>query len=80
MDNIRMSSYRQICIDRCCGGSDLIEFSDDSPKGCILEFDPEYPKELHDLHNDYHLAPQKTEIKRVIFSDYYKKIMGVNNI
>lgn len=40
-------------------GSVLIEFSDDSPKGCIVEFDPEYPeyKELHHLRNDYHLAP-----------------------
>ena len=27
-------------------------------KGCILEVDLEYPKELHDLHNDYPLAPE----------------------
>ena len=27
---------------------------------CILEVDLEYPKELHDLHNDYPLAPEKS--------------------
>ena len=27
---------------------------------CFLEVDLEYPKELHDLHNDYPLAPEKT--------------------
>ena len=26
---------------------------------CVLEVDLEYPKELHDLHNDYPLAPQE---------------------
>ena len=26
---------------------------------CILEVDLEYPKELHDLHNDYPLAPER---------------------
>jgi len=27
---------------------------------CILEVDLEYPKSLHDLHNDYPLAPEKS--------------------
>ena len=26
---------------------------------CILEVDLEYPKSLHDLHNDYPLAPEQ---------------------
>ena len=26
---------------------------------CILEVDLEYPKELHDLHNYYPLAPER---------------------
>ena len=32
---------------------------------CILEVDLEYPKELHDLHNDYPLAPEQTEVNKV---------------
>ena len=32
---------------------------------CILEVDLEYPKELHDLHNDYPLAPERIKLKKV---------------
>ncbi|CAH3133130.1 unnamed protein product, partial [Pocillopora meandrina] len=31
---------------------------------CILEVDLEYPKELHDLHNDYPLAPERLMINK----------------
>ena len=32
---------------------------------CILEVDLEYPKELHDLHTEYPLAPEKMIIGNV---------------
>ena len=32
---------------------------------CILEVDLEYPKELHDLHNDYPLVPERITVNRV---------------
>ena len=32
---------------------------------CILEVDLEYPKSLHDLHNDYPLAPEQIEVNKV---------------
>lgn len=32
---------------------DVNTFAKDIPKGCILDVDLEYPKELHNLHNDY---------------------------
>ena len=31
-------------------------------KSCTLEVDLEYPKELHDLHNDYPLAPESVAV------------------
>ena len=31
---------------------------------CILDVDLEYPKELHDLHNDYPLAPEQIEVNK----------------
>ena len=31
---------------------------------CILEVDLEYPKELHDLHNDYPLAPKQIKVNK----------------
>ena len=47
---------------------DLI--SEDSPVGYILEADLEYPSELHNLHNDYPLAPEKLKISRDMLSKY----------
>ena len=40
----------------------------------ILEVDLEYPKELHDLHNDYPLGPEKVKVTEDMLSDYCKKI------
>lgn len=37
---------------------DIMNVNDESPKGYILEVDLKYPKELHDLHNDFPLAPE----------------------
>ena len=34
-------------------------------KGCILEVDLEYPKELHDNHNEYPLAPERLRVNKV---------------
>ena len=32
---------------------------------CILEVDLEFPHELHDLHNDYQLAPESPKVNKV---------------
>ena len=33
-------------------------------KGCILEVDLEYPKELHDKHDDFQFCPQNTKVNQ----------------
>ena len=38
---------------------DLAKYEKDSNKGLILEVDLEYPKDLHNLHNDYPLGPER---------------------
>ena len=43
-------------------------------KGCILEVNFKYPKELRELHNDYPSARSKKEIKIEILSEYQLKI------
>ena len=55
-------------------GFDVNSISEKSPIGYILEVDLEYPDELHVLHNDYPLAPEKLAISYDMLSDYCKKI------
>ena len=42
----------------------------DAPKGYILEVDLHYSAHLHDMHNDYPLAPEKVAVRADILSDY----------
>ena len=41
------------------------KFVKEEGKGCILEVDLLYPRELHDLHNDFPLAPEILELGKV---------------
>ena len=55
-------------------GFDVNSISEKSPIGYILEVGLEYHDELHTLHNDYSLAPEKLAIPYDMLSDYCKKI------
>ena len=54
------------------------KYTSNSSKGCILGVDLEYPKELHELQNDYPLAPDKIKIK--MLSEYQLNIVDLHNI
>ena len=58
----------------------LAQYNEDSNKGLILEVDLEYPKELHDLHNDYPLGPEKVKVNDNMLSEYCKNIQKKFNI
>ena len=55
-------------------GFDINSISEKSPRGYIQEVDLEYLDELHVLHNDYPLAPEKPAIPYDMLSDDCKKI------
>ena len=59
---------------------DSNKYSSTTSKGCVLEIDLEYQKELPELHNDYFLAPYKIEIKKEILSNYQLSITYFHNI
>ena len=50
------------------------EFDDWKHLSCVLEVDLEYPEDLHNLHNDYPLAPECAKIGNV-----EKLIQNLNN-
>ena len=53
---------------------DVMSINEKSDVGYILEVVLKYPKELHELHNDYPLAPEKLTVTNDILSNYCKSI------
>ena len=51
-----------------------MSISEKSLIGYFLEVDLEYSDELHELHNDYPLAPEKLAVSSDMLSKYCKKI------
>ena len=58
----------------------LAQYNEDSNKGLLIEVDLEYPKELHDLHNDYPLAAERVCVNKDMLSEYCKTIATKYNI
>ncbi len=52
---------------------DWDSLSDECETGYILEVDIIYPEELHNLHNQYPLAPEKLHIKPEMLSPFQKQ-------
>ena len=53
---------------------DVMSINEKSDVGYILEVDLKYPKELHKLHNDYPLAPEKLIVTNDMLSKHCKEI------
>ena len=76
---IQKLPYRSLKWDDKITKDDIINY-DNGRTGFILEVDLEYPKELHELHNDYPLAPEVMNVKANMLSEkqveIYKLING----
>ena len=53
---------------------DVMSVNGKSPIGYLLEVDLRYPDKLHELHNDYPLAPETLATSSDMLSKYCKKI------
>ena len=60
--------------------TNLGKYTENNNKGLILEVDLEYPQELHNLHNDFPLGPEKMKVAKDMLSDYCKKIADKFNL
>ena len=61
-------------------GLDVRTIDDDANEGYILEVDLQYPKELHDAHDQYPLAPEKILVTDDLLSDYSKQLKAKFNM
>ena len=59
---------------RICCKFDVMPINEKSDIWYILEVDLEYPKILHELRNNYPLAPEKFAVTNDMLSKYCKKI------
>uniref|UniRef100_A0A158P4F2 C2H2-type domain-containing protein n=1 Tax=Tetranychus urticae TaxID=32264 RepID=A0A158P4F2_TETUR len=57
--------------------SSILESNTTREIGYVLEVDLDYPSTLHDLHNDYPLAPEKITIDDDQLSSYQKEIVSI---
>ena len=65
--NFEWSNERdyQVLIDK---------YAENETEGCFVKCDLEYPEHLHDLHNDYPLAPERKLVDTNMLSPYAKAI------
>ena len=68
-----VDGFRWLSEDECQKCS-VNSIPNESPKGYILEVDLDYPKELHDLHNDYPLAPESIVVEDDVLSAHSKQL------
>src|ERR1700759_2262724 len=54
---------------------DIMSIGGDDEIGYILDVDLEYPKHLHESHNDYPLAPESFEVSADLHSPYAKDLL-----
>ena len=58
----------------------ILDKSNNTKYGYLLEVDLDYPEELHDIHNDYSVAPEKIKIEDEMLSPFCSKIKRKHDI
>ena len=52
----------------------ILQQQDEQEEGYFLEVDLEYPKELHDTHDNYPCGPEQMKINESYHSDHQKQL------
>lgn len=79
MEKLPISNFRFLS-DYEIENFNLMDISDDSDEGYILEVDLHYPSKLHDCHNEYPLAVEHLKLSEDMMSDYQINLMKKFNI
>ena len=58
----------------------ILDKSNNTKYGYLLEVDLDYPEELHDIHNDYSVAPEKIKIEDEMLLPFCSKIKRKHDI
>jgi hypothetical protein len=62
--------------DAECEQVDWLAQTDDQDYGYFVECDVHYPDELHDLHDDYPLAPERITVEDHLLSEHQERLRG----
>ena len=71
--SLPMGGFKWFDSEKC----DINKYNDNSFRGCVLEVNLGYSKELHEFHNDYPLAEDNSEFKIKMLSNYTILLMTI---
>ena len=65
--------------ERLSQKEEILKLEDDARVGYAYEIDGKYPNELHDLHADLPLLPERLEIDEQMFTEFMKEMWPVED-
>lgn len=82
MDFLPMNNFAWVPVENLLAYAEkhILNLSDESEYGYIIQCTLEYPKSLHNEHNCLPLAPESRKITLDMFSPQYKIMMAENGL
>lgn len=82
MDFLPMNKFAWVTVENLLSYTEehILNLSDESEYGFIIQCTLEYPQSLHDDHNCLPLAPESKKVSVDMFSPYYKLLVEENGL